>query len=475
MNLPKEFIQRLEKQFGKNSSELVESFDKVSPTSIRVHPSKLKEFSGEKIPWSQFGFYLKERPLFTIDPLLHSGCYYVQEASSMFLEQAFTQLFSSRLNVRDVPTEEKIAVLDLCAAPGGKSTHFASLLNDKSVLVSNEVIGSRATVLKENIIKQGRGNVIVTNSDPKDFGKLNETFDFILLDAPCSGEGLFRKDKKAINEWSESNAHHCSLRQKRILEDVLPCLKKDGFLIYSTCTFNPEENEMQLKWLKEKYGFSGVRLKTESSWNVDEWNDDDLYAYKFLPHKVNGEGFFLAVLSHHSQTSPLPLSQGEGNTVFRKEADKKNYSRNIFLPEKCNSKEQQLFSDWVKKHDDENIFNWRENFYLLSNFQIDLIKELSVTVKVIYAGVEMAEKKRDELIPSFALALFDRINSSTFNSIHLEKEQALKYLRRESLPISSNEKGWMLTQFENHPLGWVKAVGNRMNNYFPMEWRIRNY
>lgn len=452
MNLPENFIKRLQKQFGNESSELIESFNQQSPTSIRIHQNKLKDFSAKKIQWSNSGYYLSERPLFTIDPLFHSGCYYVQEASSMFLEQAFIQLYSK---------EEKITVLDLCAAPGGKSTHIASLLNDECVVVSNEVIGSRATILKENIIKHGRGNVIVTNSDSKYFGELNEVFDCIVVDAPCSGEGLFRKDNEAIKEWSADQAHFCSIRQQRILEDVIPSLKKKGLLIYSTCTFNPEENELQLKWLKEKYGFSGVQLKTESSWNIEEWNDGDLFGYRFLPNKIKGEGFFLAVL--RKEKSDTSIGNASNNKFIS------------WMPEPCDEKEISPIENWISKNESENIYQWKENYFLLSNEHLKMMNELSDRVKIIYAGVELATKKHNEFIPSPALALHDRINASAFYNLNLSREQALSFLRKDSLQISSSEKGWMLALFENHPLGWVKALGNRMNNYFPMEWRIRNY
>ena len=452
MNLPEKFIERLQKQFGTKSSDLTKSFDAPSPTSIRIHQNKQKEYSGEKIPWSNSGYYLPERPLFTIDPLFHAGCYYVQEASSMFLEQVFTQLLSK---------EEKVSVLDLCAAPGGKSTHISTLINDESVLVSNEVIASRANILKENIIKQGSGNVIVTNSDAKYFSELSEVFDCIVIDAPCSGEGLFRKDKNAIDEWSENSAHHCSIRQQRILEDVIPCLKKNGLLIYSTCTFNPEENEMQLKWLKEKYGFSGVQLKTESSWNIDEWNEDDLYGYRFLTNKIKGEGFFLAVLRKKNSDTAI------GNSTNKKFVS--------WMPELCIEKEISPIRNWINQNESENIYKWKENYFLMSNEQLKMMNELSDRVKIIYAGVDLASKKHDEFIPSPALALFERINISSFNNLNLSIEQALSFLRKDSLQISSLEKGWMLAVFENHPLGWVKSLGNRMNNYFPMEWRIKNY
>ena len=452
MNLPENFIVRLQQQFGNNSADLVESFNQSPATSIRINSNKLNEFIGEKIPWCQSGYYLNERPLFTIDPLFHAGCYYVQEASSMFLEQVFTQLFSK---------EENLTVLDLCAAPGGKSTHIASLINNKSVLVANEVIASRANILKENIIKQGKGNVIVTSSDSKYFGELKELFDCIIIDAPCSGEGLFRKDPDAVNEWSLDQAHYCSIRQQQILKDVIPCLKQNGILIYSTCTFNPEENELQLKWLKEKHGFSGIELKTESNWNVEEWNDENLYGYRFLPSKIKGEGFFLAVLRKNESNSS---SETSSNNNFIS-----------WMPELCNEKEVSSIKNWVKKIESENIYRWKENYFLLSNEQLKMMNELSDRVKIIYAGVELASKKHNEFIPSPALALYEQINIPAFNNLNLSKELALSFLRKDSLQIQSEDKGWMLTLFNNHPLGWVKSLGNRMNNYFPMEWRIKNY
>lgn len=452
MNLPENFIVRLQQQFGNNSADLVESFNQLPVTSIRINSNKLKGFIGEKIPWCQSGYYLNDRPLFTIDPLFHAGCYYVQEASSMFLEQVFTQLFLK---------EENLTVLDLCAAPGGKSTHIASLINNESVLVANEVIASRANILKENIIKQGKGNVIVTSSDSKYFGELKELFDCIIIDAPCSGEGLFRKDQDAVNEWSLDQAHYCSIRQQQILKDVIPCLKQNGILIYSTCTFNPEENELQLKWLKEKHGFSGIELKTESNWNVEEWNDEKLYGYRFLPSKIKGEGFFLSVLRKNESTYSSETSSSNNFISW--------------MPDLCNENEVSSIKNWVKKIESENVYRWKENYFLLSNEQLKMMNELRDRVKIIYAGVELASKKHNEFIPSPALALYEQINISAFNNLNLSKELALSFLRKDSLQIQSEDKGWMLTLFDNHPLGWVKSLGNRMNNNFPMEWRIKNY
>ncbi|MGI8893198.1 MAG: methyltransferase RsmF C-terminal domain-like protein, partial [Bacteroidia bacterium] len=238
-NLPSVFISHLDNLLGNEAVELIKSFSTTPPVSIRINPFKNyfpPENSG-KVPWCDTGFYLPVRPVFTLDPSFHAGAYYVQEASSMFLEQAIKQITKK---------EEPVKVLDISAAPGGKSTHLLSLLPKNSLLVANEVIRSRAGILKENIIKWGVPNVIVTSSDPERFSDLKSFFDIILVDAPCSGEGLFRKDANAIKEWSQENVNLCHQRQKRILNNVWTALRPGGYLIYSTCTYQTKENENQL-------------------------------------------------------------------------------------------------------------------------------------------------------------------------------------------------------------------------------------
>jgi len=287
MQLPAALLTSLESVngFDKNAFlKLHESGEQV--TSIRINPSKFKIEDSkfkveEKVHWSDSGFYLKERPSFTFDPLFHAGCYYVQEASSMFLEQALKQT---------VDLSRPLKILDLCAAPGGKSTHIQSLISKESLLVSNEVIKSRNNILKDNIIKWGCENVVVTNNDPKDFAKLENYFDIIVVDAPCSGSGLFRKEPDAIDHWSENNVELCSQRQQRILADVLSALKKDGVLIYSTCSYSKEEDEEITTWLVKEMQFENLNLQTDEEWSIVESDG----GYRFWPDKVKGEGFFIS-------------------------------------------------------------------------------------------------------------------------------------------------------------------------------------
>src|SRR6478735_365824 len=262
MIFPQPFIAELQQHFGEaQASELLAALEQPSLFSIRMNPKKWKEeLNGEKVGWAKWGEYLQERPVYTLDPKFHAGGYYVQEASSMFLEQAFIQL-----GLGDQP----LVALDLCAAPGGKSTHIVSLLHEKSLLVSNEVIRNRATILKENLVKWGYPNICIVNNDPEEIGKLEGVFDVIVVDAPCSGEGMFRKDHDAIAEWSEANVKLCAQRQQRILSDIWPSLKQGGYLIYTTCTFNHQENDDNVKWLIETKEAENISIKHDAAWGIE--------------------------------------------------------------------------------------------------------------------------------------------------------------------------------------------------------------
>jgi 16S rRNA C967 or C1407 C5-methylase (RsmB/RsmF family) len=286
LSLPDQFIQRIKCDLAEQAVQFINSLQTISPTSIRINPIKNFEPANlEKVKWCDTGFYLSERPVFTLDPLLHSGAYYVQEASSMFLEQALKQ---------SVDLSHPIKVLDLCAAPGGKSTHIISLISDESLLVSNEVIRPRAKVLGENLTKWGKPNVVVTNNDPSDFQRLPGFFDVLVVDAPCSGEGLFRKDPNAVNEWSEENVNLCAARQRRILADVWETVKPGGIIVYSTCTYNRLENEENIRWMINEMEAELISLDISSFPEITP--SDDHSGYHFYPHKTKGEGFYISVL-----------------------------------------------------------------------------------------------------------------------------------------------------------------------------------
>lgn len=445
--------------FDRHAFEKVHA-DGEQVTSIRINPAKQVDLSNaipdtgnlklqtSRVPWTKYGYYLSRRPPFTFDPLFHAGCYYVQEASSMFLEQALKQT---------VDLSKPLKILDLSAAPGGKSTHIQSLMSSDSLLVSNEVIRSRANILKDNIIKWGAGNVIVTSNDPADFAKFKNYFDVIVVDAPCSGSGLFRKEPEAIQEWSENNVVLCSRRQQRILADVLPALKEEGVLIYSTCSYSREEDEEIAEWLLKEFRVSGFELRVDDRWGIikTQWNNG--VGYRFWPDKVEGEGFFISCFIKNNRQEELgkkvevKAKVGAGTEMLSK-------------------KEESIVGGWVSAMDrryvrhESTVYAWPEK--LANEIQHILSK-----LKVIYSGVCVGELVRDKLIPDHALALSQLIYTSIPRQ-ELDYEQAIRYLKRKDLSINIERKGWQVVTHKMQLMGWINVLSNRINNYYPKELRI---
>ena len=271
------------------------AFDEEAPTSIRINPRKISQKNNcpsvTPVPWCAEGCYLEDRPQFTFDPFFHAGCYYVQEAASMFVTHVVRSLLSSCF-----PTGP-IEALDMCAAPGGKSTALRTVLPEGSLLVSNEPIPTRAQILLENITKWGWSDSIVTNNYPRDFRKAKTTFDLILCDVPCSGEGMFRRDPATISEWSLQNVEKCWRLQREIVADAWECLTPGGILIYSTCTFNTKENEENVRWIMENYDAEILEIPTDPSWNITGslLSGFDAPVYRFIPGITQSEGLFMAV------------------------------------------------------------------------------------------------------------------------------------------------------------------------------------
>ncbi|HYC29934.1 MAG TPA: RNA methyltransferase, partial [Chitinophagaceae bacterium] len=430
-----------------------ESFEAVHAsgqqvTSIRINPSKCKitelPFNTSPIPWTSSGYYLDQRPSFTLDPLLHAGCYYVQEASSMFLEQALKQT---------VDISQPLKVLDLCAAPGGKSTLLQSLITTDSLLVSNEVIKSRSNILQENITKWGAANVVVTNNDPKDLSRLTDFFDVMVIDAPCSGSGLFRRDPGAIEEWSEANVLLCSQRQKRIVADALPALKRDGVLIYCTCSYSVEEDEAVVDWLCEEFGLSSLPLDVDGSWNIvpSFTARHKAACYRFYPGKVYGEGFFIACLQKNDG--------GEPSHSFKQKVPK------------LSKPELHAVSGWIDPRASMHLFRHKEDVIAVPQSFEPYIPLLQNKLYLRQAGITLGKLVNNALIPDHALAL-STVYDNSLPTISLDIVQALQYLRRADVSLSTALKGWALMQYEGHNLGWAKLLPNRLNNYYPKEWRI---
>jgi len=443
-SLPKEFEDTLRGKLGESFNHFLTSLQQPSPVSIRLNPHKQFTFEGESVAWSKFGKYLTERPIFTLDPAFHAGAYYVQEASSMFLEQAITQTADITKSIR---------VLDLCAAPGGKSTLLLSLLHPDSLLVSNEVIRSRASILSENIQKWGHTNVVVTNNDPEDFSTLHGFFDVIVVDAPCSGEGLFRKDPDAVKEWSPANVDLCSKRQRRILADVWPALKTNGILIYCTCTYNEHENEENLRWLQQQHDIESVPLTVDKSWGIETTQEGNFIGYRFYPHQVRGEGFFLSAIRKTEQQQEVRAKP----------------KKTIACPPK-NIIEQ--LQEWTL-NDTRKLYSWNDTVYAIPFNQAEEIEFLRQHLKIILAGTQLAAAKHDKLIPEHASALSIELKKDHFQQIEVNLEEALHFLRKEPIQSGSTPKGFTLITYNKLPLGWVNVLDNRVNNLYPKEWRIR--
>lgn len=427
-------------------------------TSLRINPNKIKDEGAvqkvlsslteepvSRVPWSNYGYYLPSRPSFTFNPFFHGGAYYVQEASSMFLEHVMRHVCNLHAPLK---------VLDLCAAPGGKSTLLQSLLSPDSVLVSNEVIRSRAALLADNISKWGAANVIVTNNDPRDFAKLPGYFDVMVVDAPCSGSGLFRREPEAVEEWSPENVILCSQRQQRILADAWNALKEDGILIYATCSYSREEDEEIMEWMQEHLAVENIAIPVDDSWHIVKTTAGPQAAegYRFYPDKVKGEGFFI--------------------TCFRKKGG------DVYT-----AKRQRDTLTAVAKKDTEKVAQWvndMDNLFLMEHqgevliFPENVAPVVSLLQQHLYlrkAGIKAGQLAAKELIPDHQLAM-STITSEMIPQIGLTREQALRYLRKEDPEIATNVKGWALMMYDGMALGWAKVLPNRINNYYPKELRI---
>ncbi len=455
MQLPDLLLDSLEsvKGFDRESFvQLHESGKQV--TSIRINPYKVSMVNGQwaihtaiqhspltihqKIPWTELGFYLPQRPSFTFDPLFHAGCYYVQEASSMFLEQAFKQM---------VDLSQPLRVLDLCAAPGGKSTHILSLISKDSLLVSNEVIRSRANILNDNIVKWGCNNGVVSNNDPRDFQRLKDYFDVIVVDAPCSGSGLFRREPEAIEEWSEPNVMLCSQRQQRILADALPSLKSGGLLIYSTCSYSKTEDEDICSWLESELKVKSQKLKVKSDWKIVESDK----GYRFWPDKLMGEGFFIACFTKcESQPKEFSLPKGKADKFSKQEID--ILKSNVII-------------------DGLSFFKYGKIIHSVDERLLADVNFLSSKLRFVNTGTRIGQIMKDKLVPDHGLAMSNLV-SKAVGRLELNYESAIQYLKKKEFQIEAAVKGWNLAAFEGHPLGWINILPNRFNNYYPKELRI---
>ncbi|ASZ14286.1 RNA methyltransferase [Chitinophaga pendula] len=452
--LPEDFIATLPSLPGMQLASFLEVHAHPGRvTSLRFNPYKTDisnrqriiaamEATASPVPWNGLGAYLSQRPSFTLDPYFHAGAYYVQEASSMFTGYALQHTCA---------LSQPLKVLDLCAAPGGKSTLIQSLISADSLLVANEVIRPRAALLADNITRWGAANVVVTNNDPRDFARLPGYFDVMVVDAPCSGSGLFRRDPEAVKEWSPENVMLCSQRQQRILADVLPALREDGTLIYSTCSYSREEDEDIMEWLATHEALENVPLPVPADWNIVTTEVNGMQGYRFYPDKIQGEGFFLSCFRKKQGGHFQPGKQRNAlNTIVKKDIEK--------------------LQPWIRSAAPLAMVEHQGEVLLWPEVIAPAIALLQQHLYLRKAGVKAGQPGK-ELIPDHQLAV-SLLAAPEIQRISLTLDQALQYLRKEDPQLGSVGKGWALMCYEDMPLGWAKLLPNRMNNYYPKELRI---
>ena len=463
MALPQNFINRTKTLMGDDLwATMSDALEQESAISIRLNRRKwrakeieINHYDGN-VAWCEDGFYLSNRPPFTFDPLMHAGCYYVQEASSMFLYHV----------LKEVMPHKTLTALDMCAAPGGKSSLLASLLPEDSLLICNEPNKARANILAENMQKFGKTDTIVTFNYPKDIRQSGLTFDLIITDVPCSGEGMFRKDAQAKDEWSPLNVHKCATLQREIVEEAWQCLNPGGILIYSTCTFNAEENECNVYQLSKKLGAEILSIDINDEWNITGSlaKGINIPVYRFIPGKTRGEGLFMAVLKKPANAESFKTSSGNNNKS-KKEKQKKDKKNSGITPN----------MNWICNPDRYTMINRDNSYFAIPDTWLSSYVKASRSLNILKAGIPMGEIKGKDIIPAQGLALSNELNRNAFTTIEVEYTQAIDYLRKEAMRFPCDiQPGYILLTFKNIPLGFCKNIGNRANNLYPAEWKIRS-
>lgn len=448
-------------------SRLEEGLDsQESPVSIRLNPFKAQSLDVTEglydctVPWcSTTGRYLRERPNFTFDPLLHAGLYYVQEAASMIVDHIVRTFIN-----------QPVRMLDLCAAPGGKSTALRAALPEGSVLFSNEPMRTRAQILSENLQKFGHEDVIVTNNYPRDYRKAGIMFDAILADVPCSGEGMFRKDDGARAEWSQQNVDNCWQLQREIVSDIWKCLQPGGLLIYSTCTFNAHEDEENVEWIASELGADIIELPVEEPWNITPAVVGNAPVCRFLPGISRSEGLFVAVLRKHGESETTALSASAANSKPKK--DRKNQRKQTAQGGKQQS------ADTMQALRTPDNFTARRNgdaIIAIPKRWADTYDAAASTLKIIHAGVTLGTEKGRDIIPDQSLAMSRQLNIDAYPQVELSNAEAINFLRKEAVTLpEGTPRGFVVVTYQGYPLGMEKNIGNRANNLYPTEWRIKS-
>lgn len=464
INIPADFAGSTAALMGEELyGTYTDALAQLPPVSIRLNPLKGGgdtfdvPSAAAAVPWCREGVYLGNRPAFTADPLLHAGCYYVQEASSMFVAHVLRQLVAS-----------PVAMLDLCAAPGGKSTAARSVLPEGSMLFANEPMRTRANILNENITKYGHPDVVVTNNYPRDYKKARMMFDVILADVPCSGEGMFRKDSGAVADWSRAKVAECSALQRDIVSDIWPCLKPGGLLIYSTCTYNTDEDEDNAAWIAENLGADFVTIDTQAEWGITPQLKGDNPCYRFIPGRTRGEGLFMTVLRKHGQTDTSGARP------------QKPYKKRVGKHGKGGGKDGNSAAAAMKRlpllHPDRyTLLQHGDTCYAVDRRWETMAQTAAACLNIMGMGIAVCMHRGKSVLPEQGLAMSAALDRTAYPEAALTRAEAIAYLRREAIQLpQGTPMGFVLVTYDGMPLGFVKNMGNRSNNLYPAEWRIKS-
>jgi 16S rRNA C967 or C1407 C5-methylase (RsmB/RsmF family) len=448
---PREFVESLAAELPEGEvAALLAALDGEAVTSVRFNPYKLSaKTASDSVSLNRYGAYLAERPVFTLDPAMHAGAYYVQEASSQFVEHIYRQT---------VGEAEGVRLLDLCAAPGGKTTLYSTLVGPGGLVVANEVIRQRAAVLADNVRRWGVGNVAVSCNEARDFAPYRHWFDVLAVDAPCSGEGMFRKNPSARGEWSPSGVEMCAARQRKILAEAWDALRPGGVLIYSTCTFNRRENEDNVAWLVENFAVEPIEIEVPAEWGIEHGEAGGIETFRFWPHKVRGEGFFAAVMrkADNRVKREVPRSKRQPLTEL-------------------NRPESRPLVEWVASPEAMKFAVAGDNCYGFYRPAYRDVATLAGGLNIIYSGVCMGRIFGGKLRPDHALALFGELRREVVANSCLTRSEALDYLRkREFTDPSRLAEGLNLLTSEGLAIGWTKRIGHRTNTLLPDSFRIVN-
>ncbi len=451
--LPIAFTERMRKQLGAEEAEsLFAALDSVSPVAVRLNPAKCGEegvwSNGEAIAWSKNGRKLKERPSFTLDTAFHAGAYYVQEAASQFIDYiiAGEELQGKR-------------VLDMCSAPGGKTTIYSTAVGEEGLVVANEYVRSRANVLADNVRKWGMGNVLVTNNAPEHIAQFEGWFDMVAVDAPCSGEGMFRKEEVAREDWSEEAVKMCAARQLSIVREAWQSLRDGGLFIYSTCTFNEDEDEGLLRAFIEETGDvfePSQSVEIDDAWGIVKGEVGAFQTFRFFPHKTDSEGLFVAIAR---KAEPTTQRTPKARKRVMQEVDK-------------NSRKE--LAKWLQHPDNYTFAMVADTIYAYPSVQFKAVQALSEGLTAIYSGVAMGQIFKGKLKPDWALSQYIGFERTAVAVEEVDEERALDYLRKRDIAVGDMAEGINLITHKGRALGFAKRVGARCNNLYPNSLKIMN-